>query len=313
MKIAAIVNPRAGWRQVRREWPELLKRLRTRGAPVETWWTHGPGHAEFLAARAKKTGVDRVLAVGGDGTLFEVANGLWWEPEGNLPSLGIVPLGSGCDYIRNFEVGSGLGENLVRALGEATVTVDLGVSRLRDRHGKIVSRVFLNTLGIGFDAQVTGRYRQQKILRYWKLPYLLSALQELSKLRHFRWRGQIDRQDYDGRSLIFVTGLGRYFGGGIMITPRASPQGGRFQMVWDRDLSGLELLRLLPRIYRGRHLDHPKAQSCLAQRLQLTAEPAAPVEADGEVMGWTPVEVEVYPRALEVAAAGCLTDKGSGI
>ena len=269
MKTVAIVNPRVGWRRVRREWPELLNRFGTRGAQVETWWTHGPGHAEFLAARAKRMGVDRVLAVGGDGTIFEVANGLWWEPEGNLPSLGIVPLGRGCDYIRNFEVGSGLGENLVRALGEATVKVDLGVGRLRDQRGEIISRVFLNALGIGFDAQVTGRYRQQKILEYGKLPYMLSTLQELGKLRHFRWHGQIDGKDQEGRSLILVTGLGRYFGGGIMITPRASPHGGRFQMVWDRELVGLELLRLLPRIYRGRHLDHPKAQSRLAQRLRL--------------------------------------------
>jgi diacylglycerol kinase (ATP) len=302
MKTVAIANPRAGWRRVRREWPELLKQLGTRGAQVETWWTEGPGHGEFLAARAKRMGVNRVLAVGGDGTLFEAVNGMWWEPEGKLPSLGIVPFGSGCDYIRNFEVGFGSGENLVRALGEATVKVDLGVGRLRDERGESISRVFLNTLGIGFDAQVMGHYRQQNIPRNGKLSYMLSALQEIGRLRHFRWHRQIDGKAWDGRSIIFVTGLGRYFGGGMMITPLASPNAGRFQMVWDRGMSGLELLLLLPWIYRGKHLDHPKAQSRLARRLKLAADPAAPVEADGEVVGRTPVEVEIHPGALEVAA-----------
>jgi diacylglycerol kinase (ATP) len=303
LKTVAIVNPEAGRRRASYEWPALVRQLGSRAKRIETWWTRGPGHGEVLAAQARKMGVDRVLAVGGDGTTFEVANGLWWEPEGRLPSLGIVPCGSGCDYIRNFEVGDSLKEKLEQALGEATVEVDLGVGRLQDQRGKKVSRVFLNALGVGLDAQVAARYGRQKIRRYGKLSYAFGWLRELGKLRDFRWHGKIDGEDCEGHSLIFVVGLGRYFGGRMMIAPAASPQAGRFQMVWDQRLSGVELMALLPRIYRGRHLDHPKACSSLARQLVLAAEPVAPVEADGELVGQTPVEVELYPRALRVAAA----------
>lgn len=302
MKTIAIVNPVAGLRRAPHAWHGLLNRLGTGASEVATWWTKGPGHAEFLAARARRMGVERVLAVGGDGTIFEVANGLWWESEGRLPSLGIVPFGTGCDYIRNFEVGSTLFENLVHAQGESTLKVDLAVIRLKDQQGRAISRVFLNTLGIGFDARVIARYRQQIFLRYGKIAYFLGAFQELFKVRHFRWQGEIDGEGFEGLSLIFVVGLGRYFGGSMMITPLASPQSGHFQVIWDRCLNRLDLVALFPKIYRGRHLGHPQVKSRFARKVKLAAWPPTPVEADGELVGLTPLEVEIYPQAFRVAA-----------
>ena len=88
MKTVAIVNPTAGYRRAPRLWPRLLKSLGEPGARVATWWSQWPGHAEALAARARREGFDRVVAVGGDGTLLEVVNGVWWESRGLLPSIG---------------------------------------------------------------------------------------------------------------------------------------------------------------------------------------------------------------------------------
>ena len=261
--------------------------------------------ANFWQPGRKEWGLNRVLAVGGDGTSFEVANGLWWEPAGRVPSLGIVPFGSGCDYIRNFEVGPTILENLHKALGPTVVNVDLAVARLRDPQGKIISRIFLNALGIGFDAQVATRLQRQEVLKkHGRIAFILSTLQELGRLRHFHWRAKIDGEDLQERSIIFVAGLGRYFGGGMMIAPSASPQAGGLQMIWDRGLNRLELAMLLPRFYGGRHLTHPKAQTGFARSIRLEAEPAAPVEADGELVGLSPVELEVYSKAFWVAAKG---------
>jgi len=302
MKTVAIVNPVAGFRRAPHAWPELLQRLGARASQVVTWWTKGPGHAEVLAAQAKRSGFDRVLAVGGDGTIFEVANGLWWESQGRLPSLGIVPFGTGCDYVRNFEVGRTLFAHLVQALGESVLSVDLAVFQVMGLHGRPISRVCLNVMGAGFDARVIARYRRQKIPLYGKLPYFLSGIQELFNLSHFRLHGEIDGEDFAAVSLIFVVGLGQYFGGGMRITPWASPQSGRVQLVWDQQLSGLDLIRLLPRIYLGRHLKHPKIQTRLARKVKVAAEPPALVEAEGELVGLTPLEVEIYPGAFQVAA-----------
>ena len=92
MKTVAIVNPTAGYRRASRVWPRLLASLGEAGAQGTTWWTERPGHGEILAARARREGFDRVLAVGGDGTLLEVVNGLWWESRGRSPAWGWSPL-----------------------------------------------------------------------------------------------------------------------------------------------------------------------------------------------------------------------------
>ena len=182
----------------------------------------------FWPPRPERLGLDRVFAVGGDGTIFEVANGLWWESEGRLPSLGIVPFGTGCDYVRNFEVGHTPFDHLVHALGESVLSVDLVGFQAMGLHGRPISRVCLNVIGGGFDAQVISRCNRQKVPKYGKLPYFLSGIQELFKFRHFRLQGEIDGEDFEAVSLIFVAGLGQYFGGSMKITPWASPQSGAF-------------------------------------------------------------------------------------
>ena len=131
MKTVAIVNPIAGYRRASRLWPRLLASLGALGANVDTWWTEWPGHAETLAARARRDGFDRGAAVGGDGTLLEVVNGLWWESRRPRPSVGAVPFGTGCDYVRSFDLGPGLRDKVMTALGEATLAVSLGLVRLQ--------------------------------------------------------------------------------------------------------------------------------------------------------------------------------------
>jgi YegS/Rv2252/BmrU family lipid kinase len=303
LNTVAIVNPAAGCGKATRVWPQLLEDLEvSRLDTPTTWWTRGPGHGEFLAARARRRGYERVLAVGGDGTLVEVANGLWWEPQGRRPSLGIVPLGTGCDYVRNFSPGHTLGDYLARALGEPTVAVYVGIVQVRTIDGKPLTRIFLNVLGLGFDARVAARLGRQKLPLAGKTPYLFSVLQELLLLRHFHLTGLMDGEPVAAQSSLLVAALGRYFGGGIMIAPHASPQSGRLQAVWDEGLSRLTLLSLLRKTFTGGHLSHPGVRSRFVQRLQLTADPPALVQVEGEPVGQTPLEVTLSPEKLHVAA-----------
>ncbi len=127
-------------------------------------------------------------------------------------------------------------------------------------------------------------------------------MQKLFKLRHVRLQGEIDGEDFQPVSFIFAMGLGQYFGGSMMITPWASPQSGRVQLVWDQQTSWLDLLRLFPQIYLGRHLHHPKVQTRFALKVELASEPPAPVQADGELVGLTTLTMEVYPGVFQVAA-----------
>ena len=302
MKTVAIVNPTAGYRRARQVWPRLLASLGEAGAKVATWWTEWPGHAETLAAQARREGFDRVVAVGGDGTLLEVVNGLWWESRGPQPSVGVVPFGTGCDYVRSFDLGRTRRDQVITALGEATLRVSLGLVRLQGFDGQPRQRVFVNVLGLGFDARVITSFRQQRLRLPGKASYFLSGLKELGRLTHHRITGELNGRPLDTEAIVVVLGLGRYFGGGMMITPGASPQAGHFQVVLGLKLSSLELLTLLPGIYTGKHLDHPRITSDNAVQVKIVADPPALVEAEGELEGWTPLEATIMPAALQVAA-----------
>ncbi len=303
MKAVAIVNPVSGRRQAPRRWPTLLKRAELHAVDMVTWWTEGPGHAEALAARARRKGFERVIVAGGDGTLLEVVNGLWWEAKGRLPSVGMVSFGMGCDYMRNFDVGYSLTEALVVALGESLIPVDIGMCHLHDMNGSPVQRVFMYVLGLGYDANVVERMLRQRGHVHGRIIYLLSALQELVRLKSHRVEAEVDGDCFHTDTVLFAVGLGCYFGGGMMITPGASPQGGRFQLVWGQHQSRLEVLHLLSKIYAGQHLCHPRVHTRYGRHVRVTAEPRAYVQAEGALIGQTPVEVEHYPMKLQFAAA----------
>ena len=302
MKTVAIVNPTAGYCRARRLWPRLLASLGEPGAKVATWWTEWPGQAETLAAQARREGFDRVVAVGGDGTLLEVVNGLWWEPRGPLPSIGVVPFGTGCDYVRNFDLRPTLRDQVMTALGEAALRVSLGLVRLQGFDGRPRQRVFINVLGLGFDARVIAGFRQQRLRLPGKTGYFLSGIKEMLRLPQHRITGALDGRPLKTEAMLVAIGLGRYFGGGMMITPGASPPASHFQVVLAKNLSCLELLSLMPGLYCGRHLNHPRVTAAYASRIKINADPPAEVEAEGELEGTTPLEVTIIPRALEIAA-----------
>jgi YegS/Rv2252/BmrU family lipid kinase len=242
------------------------------------------------------------VVAGGDGTLFEVVNGLWWEREGQLPSVGMVSFGMGCDYVRNFAVPTGMLNQLDTALGKSVACVDVGVCRLHGMNREPLQRVFLNVLGLGYDANVVKRVQRQRFRMQGRVTYLFSALQELVSLRSHWLQGEVDGEPFETDSFLFAIGLGRYFGGGMMITPWASPQGGCFQLVWGQNPGRLEMLRLIQRIYAGRHLHHSHVGTRYSHHLKLSGHPQAYVQAEGELIGRTPIDVEVTPGKLHFAA-----------
>jgi YegS/Rv2252/BmrU family lipid kinase len=302
MKCAAIINPVSGRGLAAREWPRLLESLASGVRPQVTWVTEGPGHAVLLAAEARRRGCERIVVAGGDGTLNEVVNGLWFEPAGRLPIVGMVPFGTGCDYVRNFHTGSNPAEQLRTALGDSVVKVDVGSCRLKGLDGRPVERVFVMVLGGGFDALVVKRFRQQRLVRRGKSAYALSVIQELALLRPFRLVGEADGKPINTQSILFAAGLGRYFGGGMMIAPGASPLAGHFQLLWGESLSRWEILSLLPKIYLGKHVGHPQIRSLRARRVKLFSDPEVYVQAEGELIGRTPLELVVHPGSLPFAA-----------
>ncbi len=303
MKTVAIVNPVAGGNTFR-VWQRLLRALPKETKDLVTWYTKGPGHAEILGREARRQGFERVIAGGGDGTLSQILNGLWWESKGTMPTVGMVALGTGCDYLRHFRTDRNPAEELVRAMRNPAVEVGVGMASVRGGNGRTVPRVFVNVLGTGYDANVAARLDGHTKLGIARRSYLLALLKELVRLKSYRFHGEIDGNDFQAESVLLVAGLGRYFGGGMMIAPNASPQAGHFQVVWSpQGIGRIDLLNLLAKVYRGRHLQHRFVRSCYARHLRLEASPPAYVEAEGEIMGRTPVEVWLSPETLPFVGA----------
>lgn len=298
MKTAVIVNPAAGRGEGLRLWSGLLSRFPEEARELVTWYTKGPGHGEMLGGEARRQGFERVIVAGGDGTLFEVLNGLWWEPSGRLPTVAMVALGTGCDYVRNFRSNRDPAEELLCAVRKPAVSVAVGMAALRGYDGTPLQRVFLNIMGAGCDGNVARRLKHIKRPEMRKVSYLVGLLRELLDLKTYRLDGEIDGHTLRAESIMIVSCLGRYFGGGMMIAPNASPLTDHFQVLWSNGGGRLEVIGLLPRVYRGGHLGHPIVRSSQARHLRVEATPTALVEAEGELVGQTPLEVEIYPEAL---------------
>ena len=301
MRVAALVNPFAGSRTAGKQWPILLESIGREAKRVDTFWSEYPGHCETIAASVRRSGYDRVIAVGGDGTLSEVLNGLWWEEHGDMPSLGMVPFGTGCDYFRNFENGTGMAARLKTALGESAVKVSLGKCRYQVQDG-MRQRVFANVLGLGFDAEVVRRFKSSNLQRFGLLSYGISAIAEMRQLRPFALEGTVGDSPFRADMVFFAATLGRCFGKGMRLAVDASPSYDRFEFVRAAPMSPLGLLSPLIRAYLGLRQDDSVITRLYGSRAVLGPSMPIMFEADGELLGPTGIiEIELIPDAFSFA------------
>ena len=300
MRIAAIVNPVSGWGTARKKWPRLHA-SDPAGAGVETFWSEYPGHSVELAASARRSGYDRVIAVGGDGTLFEILNGLWWEERGELPSVGMVPIGTGCDYIRNFVVGRDMAARLKTAVGPSTIRVSLGRCRIQHASG-VRDRVFAMVLGMGFDAEVVRIFRTGRFGHAGWQAYAMSVFGAFRSLKSYVFSGKIDGLAFHANAVAFGTALGRCFGRRMEIAPPASPVRNDFELVWVEPVGFPRLLLTILLSYFGAHYRLSWVKRARACKVFLDSSPSPSIEADGELIGKTPVEIEIIPGAFSFAA-----------
>jgi len=288
-----VVNPTAGGGRTRRLWPRLARALDRRGLAYDVAETTGPDSAAALTRQAVAGGRGLVVAVGGDGTLNGVLNGLA-DASGAFPAaLGAIPTGRACDAWRNLGLPNDPGAALGRALDGAETRVDLGaVEWPRGR-----TLYFINAAGVGFDAVVARRAAAQRLRG--TLPYLVAVGLSISAHRPVEAALEEDgRVIWSGRLTAAVAANGAHYGGGMKIAPGADPADGLLDVVVMGDLRRLELLRWLPTVYRGGHLANPKVAVHRARAI--TVDAAAPVHVDGEAVDAAPVRISVRPGALRV-------------
>jgi diacylglycerol kinase (ATP) len=297
-----ILNPAAGQGRAERLWPGMAGRVRALGVSFTQAVTCGPGDAIELARQAVEAGAARIVVAGGDGTLNEVVNGcVRARVEGTrLPELALLPIGTGTDFARGLGIGS-VEEALAALQGGHARPIDLGVVRYCDEAGRERERAFINVADFGLGPVVSDHIAHGS---RWlgQAAYLYGALRAIAGYRQAEVRLTVDDVlTYAGPSGILAVGNGRYFGGGMAITPKARPDDGLLDVVVlgatdRRELAG----GLLPRVYRGTHLRHPAVHLARGSRVTIEAMPPLPLEVDGEVVGTTPASFTLLSYRVDV-------------
>jgi diacylglycerol kinase (ATP) len=294
----AIVNPAAGGGRSRKLLGAALARLRAGGIPVEVAETERAGHATQIAREAYAAGRRNFIAVGGDGTSYEVVNGLFPEATaGEPPTLGFLPLGTGNSFLRDFS-DRGVEHAIESLIAGRKQNCD--VLRLRHRAGVIH---YINLLSVGFAADVA-TLRERRFSTYGELGYVVSIFLGLARLRRRPFPVRVGAElEFDRRRCLFLTfSNSKFTGGTMMIAPKAQVNSGLIEYVRWGPIGRLGLLRNLPKLYDGTHIQHPMAERKAAPCVAFDLDAPVDVMVDGEVLTLHCENLDVLPGALNVAA-----------
>ncbi len=285
-----IMNPIAGRGLVARREREILGALVEAGLEFTPVVTKAEGHATELAREAVEQGADTVVAVGGDGTVHEVARGMW----DSEAVLGAIPMGSGNDFTGCRGIPEDLDGAIAALTSRNVYCTDVGFFN---------GRPFFNTIGLGFSAAVTAYSLRHTRLRGYVM-YLVTVLESLYKYRSIPMVLTAPEYRYDDLVYLLTIGIGTREGGGFTLLPDAEWDDGLFDCCLVHDIPVPTVLRLLPRATTGKHthLHHVT----MLRKPSLTVEGEEPIllHADGQITetGVTEIEFTCAPRALRFRA-----------
>ncbi len=304
MRQVIIVNPQSAGGQTRHRWPQFEAELRSGLGEFEARFTERPDHATELTRQALREGAERVIAMGGDGTIGEVINGFFEGEAAVRPgaAFAVLPAGTGGDFIRTL----GLPRDLIaaaRAIHSGTArTLDAGRVHYTGSDGTRALRYFVNIASFGISGMVMREVnRSSKMLG--KATFLIASLRA-----NFAYETAHCRLRFDGgpplERPVYSCAIAncRYFGGGMMIAPNAEYDDGRFDVVTIEEAGLPTLLRHTPKIYSGTHIGLPFVKVDRAQRVEVEPPEGREVllEIDGEQVGRLPATFEILPGALRV-------------
>jgi len=322
-----IANPTSGAGTVKREWDVIERHLKNTLTEYDVAFTKGPEHATFLAREALRAGWEMVVAVGGDGTINEVTNGFFEQPDPRshyklAPDgwmqwrgeelepinpdavLGVIPLGTGGDFRRTMGMMGGWQEALAALSSDSTRTIDLGRVGYIDHNGQLDTRVFINIASGGFSGDVDDMMNRSSKRLGGTLGFATATLRSLVKWRNVEVDIRIDDLEETRKKVnMFIAANGQFFGGGMWIAPGSSLTDGQLQLVTLGDVSKLDLVSTLPRVYSGTHLSHDKVSRDKAHQVAVRAVDRAQevlLDVDGEQPGKLPAVFHVMPGAIKL-------------
>jgi YegS/Rv2252/BmrU family lipid kinase len=296
-----VVNPKAGGGRGKRVWNQAREELESTFGSVDFEFTNSSAHAILLTSDALKNGYEMVVAVGGDGTCHEVLNGFFenGHPISADAILGILPAGTGGDFLRSIKYPKELSDRIGRLSGKKTRQVDIGTIAYQTFDGMKMKRYFLNIAGCGLSGELV-REIGKVSRRYGSLvAYLTGLVKALSDHTNQEIVVTVDgSRPIRKRSLCTIVANGQYFGSGMHIAPDAVIDDGWLDLVMIGDLNFGELMAQLPRLFWGNVRKHPKVEVFRAQKVRIESAETVLIDMDGEQQGVLPATYSIIPKAI---------------
>jgi diacylglycerol kinase (ATP) len=294
-----IVNPAAGAFSTRRKWPIINRLLNAAGLPFDFEYTEGVGHAIELARLAASDGYRYLVAVGGDGTVNEVANGILHSTNAATTALGIVSTGTGSDFIRSVGISRDYTSACSTLTSPRRLSIDAGLVEYQ-KNGQTLKRFFINTAGVGFDAAAVRE--TERLPKYFggTIPYIVGVLRALLTYKNKPVVIRVGDEEESYRVLDVAVANGGYLGGGMRIAPGAELGDSLLDVVVVGDMGKIEFLKEFPTVYKGTHVNHPKVTVKKGTDITIESPESTMVYADGELLGECPASFRVVPGALSI-------------
>ena len=298
-----IVNPKAGSGRGLKDWPIISNQMYNSNLKFTCLFTEHKYHAIELTVKAINDGFRNIVAIGGDGTIHEVVNGIFIQKK--VPTteicLAVIPAGTGNDWIRMFGISKTYSEAVRSLVEKRTVLQDVGKVSYYET---CVShtRYMANVAGLGYDAVVNLKYNHLKDDgKYGKTLYLRSAFQTFLKFTPKKFNIKCDdKLFYEGLVFSGAVGIGKYNGGGMQQTPDAEFDDGLMDLTIIKKMSKLRIVRNFKLLYSGNIYSIPKVLHSQAKKIEIQTWPETRIEIDGEAVGTSPFVFELVPQSIRV-------------
>ncbi len=298
MKILLVVNPAAGHGRGKKCFERLEPRLRAEIPGLEVRFSEHAGHAVEIGREAAGAGYDRLLCLGGDGTPYEVINGLYAEGRPlRVPEIGQIPAGTGNSFLRDFDILTPA-QALDAIISGRRRKVDL-VEFHYQEGPETLRRYSLNIIGVGLIADIL-QLTNERLKFMGSAGYSLAVLVRLIRGMANRITIEADGRRLEVSDSALVVSNSKYTGGKMKIAPSADPSDGRADIILFNGVNRREIVSIFAGVFSGEHMAHPKVATLQAASISVDADRPLRLMADGELLGRTPLRVKVLPAELTI-------------
>jgi len=290
-----VVNPHSGNSNFKKSWEKITYILKLKNINFSYSFTEYRKHEVILVDKAIEQGYRNIISVGGDGTLHHVVNGIMKQRyiKTSKIKLGVIPLGTGNDWIRTYNIPNSIEKSINVILKNTTVLQDIGCLTLLN--GK--KEYFNNLAGTGYDGYVVKNLNYLK--KMGSLAFLVSGLYSLFSYKKTKYKIIINNKTINEQCLMILFGICKYSGGGLRVTKDPNPKDGLLDITIVKNISFLDLLFNIPKLYNGDIIHHRKVSNYKTRELKILDNYNSTIEADGEIIGNGSLNVTIIRKALQ--------------